>query len=62
MVLLRYLLMFTGIGLLVGAALILIWDLVQIFKARREGHPAADRRLRSGAAAARPEHRGGAKR
>src|SRR6266852_272911 len=35
MILLRFLLVFTGIGLLVGAAAILAWDLYQIFKARR---------------------------
>ncbi|MGD1092429.1 MAG: SPFH domain-containing protein [Bryobacteraceae bacterium] len=36
MVLLRYLLVFTGIGLLIGAAGILIWDLIQIVKYRRQ--------------------------
>jgi regulator of protease activity HflC (stomatin/prohibitin superfamily) len=36
MVLLRYLLIFAGIGLLVGAAAILAWDLYQIFKSRKE--------------------------
>jgi regulator of protease activity HflC (stomatin/prohibitin superfamily) len=35
MVLLRYLLMFTGIGLLAGAAGILVWDLYQIWKSRK---------------------------
>src|SRR5712691_6796561 len=35
MILLRYLLVFTGIGLLVGAAAILAWDLYQILKARK---------------------------
>ena len=35
MVLLRYLLLFMGIGLLVGAAGILVWDLYQILKSRR---------------------------
>ena len=35
MTLLRYLLIFTGIGLLVGAMTILIWDLYQIFKWRK---------------------------
>jgi regulator of protease activity HflC (stomatin/prohibitin superfamily) len=41
MVFLRYLLMFTGIGLLTGAAGILLWDLYQILKLRkaREGDP-----------------------
>jgi regulator of protease activity HflC (stomatin/prohibitin superfamily) len=38
MVLLRYLLIFAGLGLLVGAAAILAWDLFQILKARRSGH------------------------
>jgi regulator of protease activity HflC (stomatin/prohibitin superfamily) len=37
MVLLRYLLMFTGIGLLAGAAGILLWDLYQIWKSRKLG-------------------------
>src|ERR1051325_5244292 len=37
MVLLRYLLIFAGIGLLAGAAAILAWDLFQIVKARRGG-------------------------
>jgi len=37
MVLLRYLLMFTGIGLLAGAAGILVWDLYQIWKSRKLG-------------------------
>jgi hypothetical protein len=32
MTLLRYLLIFTGIGLLAGAMTILVWDLYQIFK------------------------------
>src|SRR4029077_19649523 len=36
-VLLRYLLMFTGIGLLAGAAGILLWDLYQIWKSRKLG-------------------------
>jgi regulator of protease activity HflC (stomatin/prohibitin superfamily) len=36
MILLRYLLMITGVGLLVGAAAILAWDLYQIFKFRKE--------------------------
>ena len=36
MVLLRYLLVFAGIGLLVGAAAILAWDLYQIFKSRKD--------------------------
>jgi regulator of protease activity HflC (stomatin/prohibitin superfamily) len=36
MILLRYLLLFTGIGLLVGAAAILAWDLYQILKSRRQ--------------------------
>ena len=42
MTLLRYLLIFTGIGLLVGATTILIWDLYQIFKWRKNasGEPA----------------------
>ncbi|MCU1338787.1 MAG: hypothetical protein JWO19_4368 [Bryobacterales bacterium] len=35
MLLLRYLLMFTGIGLLAGAAGILVWDLYQILRLRR---------------------------
>ena len=35
MLLLRYLLMFTGIGLLAGAAGILVWDLYQILKSRK---------------------------
>jgi regulator of protease activity HflC (stomatin/prohibitin superfamily) len=37
MVLLKYLLMFTGIGLLAGAAGILVWDLYQIWKSRKLG-------------------------
>ena len=37
MVVLRYLLMFTGIGLLAGAAGILVWDLYQIWKSRKLG-------------------------
>ena len=44
MILLRYLLIFTGVSLLVGAAVILIWDLLHIFKARREGHDAPELR------------------
>ena len=40
MVLLRYLLMMIGIGLLVGAAGILVWDLYQILKSRKS--PAAE--------------------
>lgn len=40
MVMLRYLLMVIGIGLLVGAAGILVWDLYQILKSRRS--PAAE--------------------
>src|SRR5229473_2634893 len=42
MTLLRYLLIFTGIGLLAGAMTILIWDLYQIFKWRKNasGEPA----------------------
>src|SRR6266853_6996643 len=35
MTLLRYLLIFSGIGLLVGAISILAWDLYQIFKWRK---------------------------
>jgi regulator of protease activity HflC (stomatin/prohibitin superfamily) len=35
MLLLRYLLMFIGIGLLVGAAGILVWDLYQILKSKK---------------------------
>ena len=35
MLLLRYLLMFIGIGLLAGAAGILVWDLYQILKSRK---------------------------
>ena len=35
MTLLRYLLIFTGIGLLAGAMTILVWDLYQIFKWRK---------------------------
>ena len=35
MLLLRYLLMFAGIGLLAGAAGILVWDLYQILKSRK---------------------------
>src|SRR5580700_11192883 len=35
MVLLRYLLMMIGIGLLVGAAGILVWDLYQVLKSRK---------------------------
>ena len=35
MTLLRYLLIFTGIGLLAGAITILVWDLYQIFKWRK---------------------------
>jgi regulator of protease activity HflC (stomatin/prohibitin superfamily) len=35
LLLLRYLLMFTGIGLLAGAAGILVWDLYQILKSRK---------------------------
>ena len=41
MLLLRYLLMFTGIGLLAGAAGILVWDLYQILKSRRARATAA---------------------
>jgi len=41
MLLLRYLLMFTGIGLLAGAAVILVWDLYQILKPRRSRATAA---------------------
>jgi len=37
MLLLRYLLMFIGIGLLAGAAGILIWDLYQILKSKKIG-------------------------
>ena len=37
MLLLRYLLMFIGIGLLAGAAGILVWDLYQILKSRKVG-------------------------
>ncbi len=40
MVLLRYLLMMIGIGLLVGAAGILVWDLYTILKSRKS--PAAE--------------------
>jgi len=36
MILLRYLLVFTGIALLLGAAVILVWDLYQILKAKKE--------------------------
>ena len=41
MILLRYVLILTGIGLLAGAAAILIWDLYQILKFRKrpEGEP-----------------------
>jgi len=46
MVLLRYLLMFTGIGLLAGAAGILVWDLCQIWKSRKLGELPAPRRRR----------------
>src|SRR5689334_10945523 len=41
MVLLRYLLMFLGMGLLTGAAAILLWDLYQIWKMRKPGESAA---------------------
>jgi regulator of protease activity HflC (stomatin/prohibitin superfamily) len=41
MLLLRYLLMFTGIGLLAGAAGILVWDLYQILKSRKARATAA---------------------
>src|SRR5678816_3412920 len=41
MLLLRYLLMFTGIGLLAGAAGILVWDLYQIWKPRKLGESQA---------------------
>jgi len=41
MLLLRYLLMFTGIGLLAGAAGILVWDLYQILKSRKARETAA---------------------
>jgi len=41
LLLLRYLLMFTGIGLLAGAAGILVWDLYQILKYRRSRETAA---------------------
>jgi len=41
MLLLRYLLMFTGIGLLAGAAGILVWDLYQILKSRKPRETAA---------------------
>jgi regulator of protease activity HflC (stomatin/prohibitin superfamily) len=37
MVLIKYLLMFTGIGLLVGAAVILAWDLYMILKPKKTG-------------------------
>lgn len=37
MVLLKYLLLFAGIGLLAGAAGILVWDLYQILKSRKAG-------------------------
>jgi regulator of protease activity HflC (stomatin/prohibitin superfamily) len=37
MVLLKYLLMFAGIGLLAGAAGILVWDLYQVWKSRKLG-------------------------
>ncbi len=41
MVLLRYLLMFAGMGLLAGAAGILLWDLYQIWKVRKPGESEA---------------------
>jgi regulator of protease activity HflC (stomatin/prohibitin superfamily) len=41
MLLLRYLLMFIGIGLLAGAAGILVWDLYQILKSRKARETAA---------------------
>jgi len=41
MLLLRYLLMFTGIGLLAGAAGILVWDLYQILRSRKARETAA---------------------
>src|SRR5580704_1454011 len=41
MLLLKYLLMFTGIGLLAGAAGILVWDLYQILKSKRTRATAA---------------------
>ena len=37
MLLLKYLLMFTGIGMLLGAAGILAWDLYRILKSREPG-------------------------
>jgi regulator of protease activity HflC (stomatin/prohibitin superfamily) len=36
MILLRYLLVFTGIALLLGAAVILVWDLYRILKSKKE--------------------------
>src|SRR5438105_4270471 len=39
MTLLRYLLMFAGIGLLAGAVLILAWDLYQILKPKKAPEP-----------------------
>jgi regulator of protease activity HflC (stomatin/prohibitin superfamily) len=47
MVLLRYLLIFAGIGLLAGAAAILAWDLFQILKAKRDGHTPPEPRWES---------------
>jgi len=41
MLLLRYLLMFTGIGLLAGAVGILVWDLYQILRSRKARETAA---------------------
>src|SRR5258706_5684082 len=41
MLLSRYLLMFIGIGLLAGAAGILVWDLYQILKSRKARETAA---------------------
>ena len=46
MVLLRYLLIFAGIGLLAGAAAILVWDLYQILKSRKNRRGNSRRRLR----------------
>ncbi len=73
MVLLRYLLVFGGIMLLVGAVAILIMDVYQILKFRKDpdkGTPPPPRwhaAMTLGACAvapllARPEHRGGAQR
>ena len=73
MTLLRYLLIFTGIGLLAGAMTILVWDLYQILKCEEKlagGSPTRHSLVHFSSAgyavrtslAGGPEHRGGAQR